>query len=57
MTHVIDNSVVCQYFPDSYERAFILFSAWPKKRNICKLRAIEAISGAKFEEEMRYKIV
>ncbi len=34
-----------------------LFSVWPKNRNICKIIAIEAHSGAKFEEKMRYKSV
>jgi hypothetical protein len=29
MSHVIDNSVVCRYFPDSQKRAFILIWTHP----------------------------
>ncbi|MCP5017164.1 MAG: DUF302 domain-containing protein, partial [Ketobacter sp.] len=43
------NLVLCPF-------TIAVYSAWPKKRNICKFRAIEAIASAKFEEKMRYKI-
>ncbi len=43
--------------PNGTDLRIYLYSVWPKNRNICKIIAIEAHSGAKFEEKMRYKSV
>ncbi|MCP4935080.1 MAG: hypothetical protein GY927_12960 [bacterium] len=42
------------FFEDDDYRAYIVPGR--KKRNICKIIEIEALSGAKFEEKLQYNI-